>query len=1008
MRKSISFKIFIFLTLSIFTIETAAFSQQAAPVSETLKKEEQPIGVTGPGTSGLPVESSKEVPTVNPYDIAIPETYGKIEEVFQGAPAAPLIVHIQDAHANYEAQKNIKQILDHLRRNYYLKLIQLEGAASKLDPSIFAVSYLKEANLKLADFLMRQGRLSGAEAFAVESENPVELYGVEDATLYIENLKTFRSVYSHQKELDAYFKEMGLVAKDLRIKLLNEGLLDLTRKMEEYSQEKIELLDYVLYLNELAERNKLASLRDLTELNRFPNLVRIVRLRDLEKGLDDKAVKAEADALKQVFSGKALSDEEKDFVSKLELQKKGVKPRAYFRRITALAGKHGVELLAYPNMRKFAEFLVLQDEVEHQGLFSEVSRLERLLQKKLFQSKEEQYLIDLLKAMELLKQYFRLEMNREKLAFVMKRYEKIKPSIIQKRLDYLAGRYGVKPADYQGDVTRLDKLMDEVEYFYRIVIERDSHFIQNVLSRMKESQTDRTVLITGGFHTDGVTRLLRKDNLSYIVVIPRIDVKQGAETYLKVMLESDTAVGSVFAGSFALQIAAHAVERAYFLGPVGEWVKTWAEAVSGAAVITAQAEVQATGTFNEARLVGGLNENLKTARIDSVRDLRYDSRTGDVTAREMRIEMPGVATVAVQDVTLTSDGKINGRIEVRQAVSGTPLIPAHDFHDEIPALPSSAGVIVPETPADQPVSQETISGAEETLEGQLQNSLVFDNVIPAGTLPAEALARVQELTTAYSVQCFSEELGRGLPFSEAVERALARTQAARVENFPEGRARQIVESIAAAQPARLLLVPILESMSEKSVDSQLVAVWQTLLANPSAGAVVVGKGVEKAAEELGIPQALLKRVEFIDTENDKETWARLADFNQSKLQGLYSNMVKPITPADFEKGVARVLLPEALKSFGALPEVPGLIQLSSPGPRDEKESEAVAAVQVMALHILPTSDETEEEFRTRIRDLGFDQMISRGEGNHWSFAISDVIKQLYDEFLAARLVAIRA
>jgi len=987
--------------------ETAAFSQQAAQVSETLKKEEQPIGVTETGAGGLPVETAKEISTVNPYDIAIPETYGKIEEVFQGAPSSPLIVHIQDAHANYEAQKNIKQILDHLRRNYYLKLIQLEGAASKLDPSIFAVSYLKEANLKLADFLMRQGRLSGAEAFAVESENPVELYGVEDATLYIENLKTFRSVYSHQKELDEYFNEMGLVAKDLRIKLLNEDLLDLTRKMEEYAQEKIELLDYVLYLNELAEKNKLASLRDLTELNRFPNLVRIVRLRDLEKGINDKAVQLEAAALKEAFLANELTDEQKDLVSKLELAKKGMKPRIYFKRITALAGKCGVDLLAYPALRKFAEFLVLQDEVEHQGLFNEVSRLERLLQKKLFQSKEERFLIDLLKAAELLKQYFRLEMNREKLAFVMKRYDKIKPSIIQKRLDYLADRYGVKPSDYKGDVTRLDKLMDEVEYFYRIVIERDSHFIGNVLNRMKEAQTDRTVLITGGFHTDGVTRLLRKDNLSYVVVIPRIDVKQGAETYLKVMLESDTAVGSVFAGSFALQIAAHAVERAYFLGPVGEWVKTWAEAVSGAAVITAQAEVQATGTFNEARLVGGLNENLKTARIDSVRDLRYDAHTGDVTAREMRVSMPGVATVAVRGVTLTSDGKINGNIEVVSASTAVPAIPAHDFHDEIPALPSNAGVIVPEASVGEREAQGAVS-AEMSLEETLRNSLVFDNVIPSGALPAEVLAGIQRLQTAYSVQCFSEELGQGVPVADAIDRALARSQAARAENFPAGRSRQIVESIAEARPAaRLLLVPMLEDMTQKAVDAQLIAVWQTLLANPSAGAVVIGKGVERAAQELGIPQAILKRVEFIEAKNDQETWAKLSDLNQGKLQGLYSNKVRPITPADFEKGVARVLLPEALRSFGALPEIPGLIQLSSPGPRDEKESEAVAAVQVMALHILPTSDETEEEFRTRIRELGFDQMVS-GEGSHWSFAISDVIKKLYDEFLAARLVAIRA
>jgi len=541
------------LALTLALSPSGVFAQQTSPVGDVVSTENgNQLALTPAGR----VLDRGAIPDLkdllNPYSISIPEAHGAIEEVFQGSPNSPLVVHIQDAHANYEAQSNIKAILHHLQQNYGVSLVQLEGAASKLNPATFEAAYLKEANAKLADYLMRQGRLSGAEAFAIESEEPVELYGVEDKVLYIENLRTFRAVYSHQADLDNFFKEMRMLAKDLRTKLLNAELLDLTRKMEAYAQERIELLDYLLYLNKLAEKYEIASLKDLSELVRFPNLVRILRLHDMEQTMDQRLLEQEVKELKQLFRQNKLGEEESLMVDKMGMKKTGVKPRIYFKKLNNMALNYDVDLLNYTQMRRFGEFLILQDEIEHHGLFSEVSRLERLLQKNLLKTKVEQLLIDLLKAIELLNQYFSLEVNREKLTFVIKRFEKIRASIIKERLDALAAKLEVMPSGYSGDTAVLDELMNKVEYFYRIVLERDKHFVENVMTRMQSAGEKKTVLITGGFHTDGMTRLLREKDISYVVMIPRVNVKEGSGTYVKVMLEEDTAVGTVFAGTFAL------------------------------------------------------------------------------------------------------------------------------------------------------------------------------------------------------------------------------------------------------------------------------------------------------------------------------------------------------------------------------------------------------------------------------------------------------------------------
>ena len=247
MKTNFRNKVIATVLLACFLNTGNVYSQQASAVSEAVAGVAQNTGQTSAGLTHVDASVKAIQPDLNPYNVTIPETFGNIEEVFQGSQNSPLIVHIQNVHANYEAQVNIKNILSHLVDKEGFSLIQLEGAVSKLDPTILRPSYLKEANLKLVDFLMREGRITGADAFAVETDKPVELYGIEDYSLYMENLKTFKAIYKHQTEVKPYFDEVHRLILNIGPKLLNPELLDFTRKTEEFSQEKIELLDYLLY-----------------------------------------------------------------------------------------------------------------------------------------------------------------------------------------------------------------------------------------------------------------------------------------------------------------------------------------------------------------------------------------------------------------------------------------------------------------------------------------------------------------------------------------------------------------------------------------------------------------------------------------------------------------------------------------------------------------------------------------------------------------------------------------
>ncbi|MCK5218884.1 hypothetical protein KAR10_05145, partial [bacterium] len=63
--------------------------------------------------------------------LTIPERIGSITQGFQGNQKT--IVCIQDLHCNYEVQKNIAGIIQHLVRKHGLRLIGEEGASGTVN-----------------------------------------------------------------------------------------------------------------------------------------------------------------------------------------------------------------------------------------------------------------------------------------------------------------------------------------------------------------------------------------------------------------------------------------------------------------------------------------------------------------------------------------------------------------------------------------------------------------------------------------------------------------------------------------------------------------------------------------------------------------------------------------------------------------------------------------------------------------------------------------------------------
>ena len=65
-------------------------------------------------------------------------------------------------------------------------------------------------------------------------------------------------------------------------------------------------------------------------------------------------------------------------------------------------------------------------------------------------------------------------------------------------------------------------MLQPYEDFCRYAMSRNNSLVENLLEKIQKEKASSAVLVAGGFHTEGLTQLLRQKDISYVVVTPKI------------------------------------------------------------------------------------------------------------------------------------------------------------------------------------------------------------------------------------------------------------------------------------------------------------------------------------------------------------------------------------------------------------------------------------------------------------------------------------------------------
>lgn len=401
--------------------------------------------------------------------LAIPQSLGKIQERFEGQ-GNRTIVQIQDVHAHVPAQENIAAIVEHLRAVCDIKTVALEGAWTSTSlPKSRAVSTSREKQL-LARSLLEEDLISGPLYAALLSPSPIELNGVEDASLYEENRKLY---------LEHAAAKSSLVPKieTYRERLHNEarGLwsAELFAFGSAYGKSfrASDFKDFFEVLFKTADARQIPS----GDLEQVVLLRQILRL---EKTLSREKLETEIKHLMREYKNTSWNFEE------------------LLRSGSIGSEKYGI----FPEIKKFRELTSLRDKLVLQDLMTQIDVLTARALEQLIRNPAENAL-----------------------------WGKIGRFYLAEKILLLQA----VPSDLQraeSDKTALEALLREAglteafalsSSFYELVKKRDVIFFDKLMS--DPVLTGSVAIVTGGFHTAGLSQKLRETGISYIVIAPELN-----------------------------------------------------------------------------------------------------------------------------------------------------------------------------------------------------------------------------------------------------------------------------------------------------------------------------------------------------------------------------------------------------------------------------------------------------------------------------------------------------
>lgn len=430
-------------------------------------------------------------------------SYAKIAS-FSNHASDLLVINIQDFHGDYNTQIAINQLLESSNSQDYDFQIYVEGAYTEVELSHYkALKNLPNFN-KLMQDLLKTGKITGAEFFAISKEGKT-LYGLEDKEIHEQNIKNLSYLINNRPDIVSLFDQYYEGVRSNIERTLPKKSKQLLSVRDKYINGKIDHGKFIKILNNYAKTNGLETRRE------YPNFYIAEKLYRSSGKINYKRVNKDLllfeNFLKSILSYKEFTRLDKTTNKMAYL---GKLYRSYYFETNTL------------NM--FFEEQYLKDNLnvaelirEEENLFWDIIDIqcENSLQR------NGAYFLQTINYAKklMLGEIFSYEYNiltQRKGDFFDSFQKYLGFTLPQSILDY----YNIAKEFYRINEQRNDVFIEKAGIDKGIKTADDYNI--HDLSGIFDGVSKVKILITGGYHGEGLGRILDQKGISHIVITPNI------------------------------------------------------------------------------------------------------------------------------------------------------------------------------------------------------------------------------------------------------------------------------------------------------------------------------------------------------------------------------------------------------------------------------------------------------------------------------------------------------
>jgi len=463
--------------------------------------------------------------------LRIPTQHGSLKR--EHSAREPIIIHIQDAHANYEAQKHLAAILEHLILSHALSLVLVEGGSRNDSLSYMRTYAPLQKRREVAEEFLKAGKISGENYLDLTSDYDFTVYGIERPELYDENMEAFFSVERVQKTALTAIAGFQEAVTTLKAQLYPQSVLDLEAKEQEVKAGAIPLAHHY---EQLSNEAKGAGVK--VEGKALPNFMRFLNALRLEREMDFKAVEVERTKFLESLT-RTLPKPEMDSLlnQSLELKRGLITPASFYGHLKSYFKPEAQG--DYPVLTRYIQYLELFDGIDHAALFTEVETLSDKIKMSYLDNRSQKKLFQVAKDVGILADLLDLKLTPDAYEYYRTHKREFKPDRWADTLRDLGKRRNPK-LTFALTPGPLNAAMPAMSSFYEVARKRDEAMVANALKQIEAFDVPFAVLIAGGFHTPVFERLFEKRKVSYAVVAPKVGKVTPADTekYHRVLKET--------------------------------------------------------------------------------------------------------------------------------------------------------------------------------------------------------------------------------------------------------------------------------------------------------------------------------------------------------------------------------------------------------------------------------------------------------------------------------------